>query len=29
MKPDVRKGQWAGLHSREEFRERGWTGWAS
>jgi multimeric flavodoxin WrbA len=22
MKPEVRKGQWAGLHTREEFRER-------
>ena len=22
MKPDVRKGQWGGLHTREEFRER-------
>lgn len=22
MKPDVRKGQWQGLHPREEFRER-------
>src|SRR5437763_88497 len=22
MKPEVRKGQWTGLHTREEFRER-------